>query len=59
MVVQQRKAELQSLNYDYDQAITNLRVAKIRLEEIQKFQLLRTVSEKQQQVQVQLETIRS
>jgi hypothetical protein len=55
----QRQAELESLNYDYDQAVTNLRAAKIRLDEIQQFQLLRTASEKQQQVQGQLETIRS
>jgi hypothetical protein len=54
----QRQAELESLNYDYDQAVTNLRAAKIRLDEIQQFQLLRTASEKQQQVQGQLETIR-
>lgn len=55
----QRQAELQSLNYDYDQAVTNLRAAKIRLDEIQEFQFLRTTSEKQGQVQEQLEIIRS
>lgn len=55
----QRQAELESLKYDYDQAVTNLRAEKIRLNEIQQFELLRTASEKQQQVQRQLETIRS
>ncbi|MBX3163276.1 MAG: DUF4339 domain-containing protein [Bacteroidetes bacterium] len=55
----QRQAELESLKYNHDQAVTNLRAAKIRLNEIQQFQLLRTASEKQKQVQRQLETIRS
>lgn len=55
----QRQAEFESLNYEYDQAVTNLAVAEIRLDEIQQFQLLRGASEKQQQIQVQLETIRS
>ena len=55
----QRQAELESLKYDYDQAVTNLRAEKIRLNEMQQFELLRTASEKQQQVQRQLETIRS
>lgn len=53
-----RQAELESLKYEYDQAVTNLRAAQIRLNEIQKFQLLRTASEKEEQVQAQLETIR-
>jgi len=55
----QRQAELESLKYEYDNAVTTLRAAKIRLDEIQQFQLLRTASEKQQQVQAQLESIRS
>jgi hypothetical protein len=55
----QRQAELESLNYEYDQAVTNLRAARIKLEEIQQFHLLRTASEKEQQVQEQLETIRA
>jgi hypothetical protein len=54
-----RQAELQNLKYEYDQAVVNLRAAKIRLNEIQQFQLLRTASEKQQQVQAQLESIRA
>lgn len=53
----QRQAELESLKYEYDYAVTTLRAAKIRLNEIQQFQLLRTASEKQQQVQAQLEFI--
>lgn len=54
-----QQQELESLKSKYNQAITNLRVAEIDLNEIQKFQLLRTPSEKQQQIQEQLEYIRS
>jgi uncharacterized protein HemX len=60
--VQQAKIqqqELESLKSKYNQAITNFRTAEIELNEIQKFQLLRTASEKQQQIQEQLEYIRS
>jgi uncharacterized protein HemX len=60
--VQQAKIqqqELEALKSEYNQAITNLRAAEIQLNEIQKFQLLRTASEKQQQIQEQLEYIRS
>lgn len=53
----QRQLELQKLNYEYNQAITNLRASEIRLNEIQKFKLLRTGSEKQEQIQQQLEYI--
>jgi uncharacterized protein HemX len=56
---QQRAEQLASLNYQYDEAVTTLRAEKIRLNEIQGFTLLRTASEKQQQVQRQLEVIRS
>ena len=55
----QRQADLENLKYEHDQAVTNLRAAKISLEEIQKFQLLRTASEKEQEVQAELEIIRS
>jgi hypothetical protein len=55
----QREAELESLKYDYDQAITNLRAAKIKLDQIKKFQLLRDPAVKEQQVQDQLDIIRS
>lgn len=55
-----KKAEdLAALQYQYDEALTSLRAAKINLEEIQKFQLLRSSATKEQQVQTQLETIRS
>ena len=54
-----QKQELESLKSEYNQAITNLRAAEIDLNEIQKFQLLRTASEKQQQIQEQLQYIRS
>jgi hypothetical protein len=45
------------LKFDYDQAVINLGEAKIKLNEIQQFQLFRTIPEKQQQVKEQLETI--
>ncbi len=56
---EQRQEELKILKYNYDQAVTNLRASQINLNEIQQFKFLRTASEKQQQVQNQLETIRS
>ncbi len=55
----QRQADLENLKYEYDQAIINLRAAKISLEEIQEFQLLRSPAEKEQEVQAELEIIRS
>ena len=58
--VQQAKIqqqELESLKFEYNQVVTNLRAAEIRLNEIQKFQLLRTAAEKEQQIQEQLEYI--
>ncbi len=65
LAVEQKKAaiasqiqlELESLYYELNQAITNLRAAEIRLNEIQEFRLLRTPSKKQQQIQQQLEYI--
>ena len=56
---EKQRQELEALKYEYNQAITNLRAAEIKLNEIQKFQLLRTPSEKQQQIQEQLGYIRS
>ena len=58
-IASQRQLELESLYYELNQAITNLRAAEIRLNEIQEFRLLRTPSKKQQQIQQQLEYIRS
>lgn len=55
----QKQAELETLKYQYDEAVTNLRATKIKLDEIQQFHLLRTPAEKEEQVQSQLETIRS
>ncbi|TAD90805.1 MAG: DUF4339 domain-containing protein [Bacteroidetes bacterium] len=52
-----REEDLAMLNYEYDQAVTNLRAAKIELEEIQGIVLLRSKSEKKQQIQAQLEVI--
>ncbi len=53
----QRQLGLQKLNYEYNQAITNLRAAEIRLNEMQKFKLLRSAAKKQEQIQQQLEYI--
>jgi hypothetical protein len=57
--MEQRKEELESLKYEYDQAVIDLEAANIRLGEIKQFKLLRTALEKKQQIQEQLETIRS
>lgn len=54
-----REAELEALNYEYNQAIIKLKAANIHLEDIKKFKLLRTASEKQAEVESQLEVIRS
>ena len=56
---EKQRQELEALKFEYNQAITNLRAAEIQLNEIQKFQLLRTPSEKEQQIQEQLGYIRS
>jgi hypothetical protein len=56
-IASQRQLELESLYFELNQAITNLRAAEIRLNEIQEFRLLRTPSKKQQQIQQQLEYI--
>jgi len=53
----QRQAELDMLKYEYDQALINYQAAQIQLNSIQEFKFLRTESEKQQQVQDQLEII--
>lgn len=55
----ERKAKLEALKLELDQAVTNLRSANIQLNKIQEFQLLRTDSEKEAQVKAQLESIRS
>jgi len=58
-IASQRQLEFESLYNELNQAITNLRAAEIRLNEIQEFRLLRTPSKKQKQIQQQLEYIRS
>jgi hypothetical protein len=54
----QRAAKLSALRTEYDQALTNLRAAKMKMDEINEFRLLRTRDEKEQQVRDQLEVIR-
>jgi cell division protein FtsB len=56
-IASQRQLEFESLYNELNQAITNLRAAEIRLNEIQEFRLLRTPSKKQQQIQQQLDYI--
>jgi uncharacterized protein HemX len=58
-IASQIQSELELLKYEYNQAIMNLRAAEFSLNEIQKFRLFRTASKKQQQIQQQLEYIRS
>jgi hypothetical protein len=53
-----RQRELSRLRYNYDVAINNLRLARIKLDEVQEFQFLRTLEEKEQQISAQLEVVR-
>lgn len=54
-----REEELVALKYEYDNAITSLRYAKEKLEQVKQFQLLRTPDEKASQIKEQLEIIRN
>ncbi len=56
---QQKEFELESLKTEYDNAITTLRAEKEKLEKIKEFVLLRSASEREQQIQAELETIRT
>lgn len=49
-----RRAEIKQ---EYNETVTNLRAARIKLEDIKKFKLLRSADEKEAQVQEQLELI--
>jgi len=54
-----KEAQRQANKIAYDEAVTNLRLSKVHFEEVQKFQLLRTSEEKQQQVKEALENIKA
>lgn len=54
-----RQREIQKLKRRYDEAVTRLRAANIKLNQLQEFHFLRTPSEKQEQIENQLEVIRS
>jgi hypothetical protein len=54
-----RQREIQKLKRRYDEAVTRLRAANIKLDQLQEFHFLRTPSEKQEQIENQLEIIRS
>jgi hypothetical protein len=54
-----REEELAALKNEYDNAITSLRFAKERLEQVKQFKLLRTPDEKAAQVKTELEVIRN
>lgn len=56
---QKRREELQTLKIQLDEAVTNLRYANEKLNEIKQFQLFRAQSERESQIQSQLEIIRS
>ncbi len=55
--LQELQAQLNTLNYELDEAEVYLQDAKFKLSDIQQFQLLRTQSEKRNQVQNQLRII--
>ncbi|MEN9987138.1 MAG: hypothetical protein RLZZ585_177 [Bacteroidota bacterium] len=54
-----RQREIQKLKRRYDEAVTRLRAANIKLDQLQEFHFLRTPSEKQEQIENQLDIIRS
>lgn len=54
-----RQREIQKLKRRYDEAVTRLRAANLKLDQLQEFHFLRTPSEKQAQIENQLEVIRS
>ena len=54
-----RQREIQKLKRRYDEAVTRLRAANLKLDQLQEFHFLRTPSEKQEQIENQLEVIRS
>ncbi|MCX8486871.1 MAG: GYF domain-containing protein [Crocinitomicaceae bacterium] len=56
---EERQREIQKLKRRYDEAVTRLRAANIKLDQLQEFHFLRTPSEKQEQIENQLEVIRS
>ena len=57
-VRKQREERLAALRLEYDHALNQLRFAKTQLDEIRQFKLLRTRSEKESQMQAQIEAIR-
>ena len=54
-----RQREIAKLKLRYDEAVTNLRAANIKLDQLQEFHFLRTPLEKEEQIENQLEVIRS
>jgi len=57
--INERRRIKESLQYDYDQALLSLKSANLKLDEIQKFVMLRTKAEKEQQIEDQLQVILS
>ena len=55
----ERKRIKESLKYEYDQALVSLQAANLQLDEIQKFVMLRTKAQKQQEIENQLQVILS
>ena len=55
----QKALELENLKTEYDNAITTLRAENVKLEKIKEFVFLRSASEREQQIQAELETIRT
>jgi non-ribosomal peptide synthetase component E (peptide arylation enzyme) len=54
-----RQREYRKLKARYDAAVNNLRRAKIQLDDVASFHLLRTLDEKDAEVSAQLEVVRS
>ncbi len=55
----QKALDLENLKTDYDNAVTTLRAENAKLEKIKEFVLLRSASEREQQIQAELEIIRT
>lgn len=54
-----RQREFNKLKRQYDQAVNRVRAEYIELDQIQEFHFLRTIEEKEQQIETQLSVIRS
>lgn len=56
---EERTKQLQKLTFRYNQAVDKVEEAKLKLEKIKEFHFLRTFSEKEEQINTQLDIIKS